>query len=119
MSTLELESKSTRVPTVIRPESGRTNPATQFSNVVFPHPDGPSSIVKPADVSNSASKVKALESRQVTRTDRGVPRTALSSDTKFATTHWRRVGETAQTRRLREYVMDSVTSENAMSSSAR
>ena len=52
MFTPELESKSTRVPRVICPESGRTNPATQFSKVVFPHPDGPSSIVKPADVSN-------------------------------------------------------------------
>ena len=75
--------------------------------------------MKPADVSNSASNAKTFESRHITRTDRNVLCTVFSPDAKFFTTHWRRIGETAQTRRLREYVTDSVTSENAISSRAR
>ena len=75
--------RALRAPRVIRPASGRTNPAMQFSRVVFPQPDGPSSIVKPADVSNSASSVKAFESRRVTCTERSPLPVALSPDAMF------------------------------------
>src|SRR5271157_2662184 len=70
MSMRSSESKSTRAPSEILPPSGRANPAMQFRVVVFPPPDGPRIIVKPADASNSASSVKLFEVRYAMRTDR-------------------------------------------------
>ena len=36
--------ETTRPPIVMRPRSARSRPATQRSVVVFPHPEGPSSV---------------------------------------------------------------------------
>src|SRR6266540_4399265 len=77
-------SVSTEFPTVMRPASGRSKPATQLSVVVLPQPEGPRRVTNSpsATVSDTSSTARTPPSNTFTRSSMTTSRVATALATE-------------------------------------
>src|SRR3954452_18354438 len=87
MSRSDVGTSVTSAPSMkISPRSGMRKPATRFSNVVFPHPEGPSSVMNSPRLTliHASSSATVLPKRRVTPSRRTAMSTAMVDIEHFA-----------------------------------